>query len=283
VRGVRVDQGGEKRTIGVEREVIVAAGALASPQLLLLSGIGPADELRSLGIEVTIDLPGVGANLHDHIGAPVPFETDGPYPDSEFQMVEANAYLKSDSGDAHYDVQIPFQLFPFVPPGMGGYEFEHGYTLYPGLLKPRSRGRLSLKSSNPSERPLIDPAYLEDPDDVRRLVSAVETAREIGGSDAFAPWRKREALPGDAVKGAAELERYVRGSAATYFHPVGTCRMGPGPEAVVGSDLKVHGAENLRVADASVMPEAPSGNTNAPTMMIGWRAAEFILSGRAAS
>jgi choline dehydrogenase len=276
---VRVDRGGEKRTIKVNREVIVAAGALASPQLLLLSGVGPAEQLRELGIEVAIDLPGVGANLHDHIGVPVPFETVGPYPASEFQMVEANAYCKSVPGDPHYDVQIPFQLFPFVPPGMGGYEFEHGYTLYPGLLKPRSRGRLSLKSSDPGDRPLIDPAYLEDPDDVKRLVNAVRIAREIGGSPAFEQWRKREALPGEEVQSDEDLERYVRGSAATYFHPVGTCRMGSGDDCVVGSDLRVRGAENLRVADASVMPDAPSGNTNAPTMMIGWRAAGFILSG----
>jgi choline dehydrogenase len=193
-------------------------------------------------------------------------------------MVEANAYCKSVPGDPHYDVQIPFQLFPFVPPGMGGYEFEHGYTLYPGLLKPRSRGRLSLKSSDPADRPLIDPAYLKDPDDVKRLINAVRIARQIGGSPAFEQWRKREALPGEEVQSDEDLERYVRGSAATYFHPVGTCRMGAGDDCVVGADLKVRGAENLRVADASVMPDAPSGNTNAPTMMIGWRAAGFILS-----
>jgi choline dehydrogenase len=281
VREVIVAQGGERRSIAVNREVIVCAGALASPQLLLLSGVGPADELRELGIEVAIDLPGVGSNLHDHIGVPVPFETKVPYPASEFQMVEANAYVKSEPGDRHYNVQIPFQLFPFVPPGFGGYEFEHGYTLYPGLLKPRSRGRLSLRSSDPAAPPLIDPAYLSDEDDVRRLVLAVGIAREIGGAAAFAEWRKREALPGEAVRSDAELERYVRGSAATYFHPVGTCRMGEGPDGVVDAELKVRGAENLRVADASVMPEAPSGNTNAPTMMIGWRAAGFVLDGAA--
>jgi choline dehydrogenase len=281
VREVIVEQGGERRSITVNREVIVCAGALASPQLLLLSGVGPADELRELGIDVAIDLPGVGSNLHDHIGVPVPFETNGPYQASEFQMVEANAYVKSEPADPHYNVQIPFQLFPFVPPGFGGYEFEHGYTLYPGLLKPKSRGRLSLRSADPTARPLIDPAYLSDEDDVRRLVLAVGIAREIGGAPAFAEWRKREALPGEGVRSDAELEQYVRGSAATYFHPVGTCRMGGGPEGVVDAKLKIHGAENVRVADASVMPEAPSGNTNAPSMMIGWRAAGFALDGAA--
>ncbi|HTR74807.1 MAG TPA: GMC family oxidoreductase N-terminal domain-containing protein [Solirubrobacterales bacterium] len=276
VTGVRIDQGGKKGTIEVRGEVIVSSGSIGSPQLLLLSGIGPADELRKLGIEVAIDLPGVGNNLHDHIGVPVPFETKVAYPPSEFQRVEANAYCKSEPGDEHYNVQIPFQLFPFIPPNFGGYEFETGYTFYPGLLKPKSRGKLSLKSSDPGDPPVIDPAYLQDEDDVRRLVLAVNIAREIGGSAAFDEWRKREALPGEGVHDTAEIEKYVRSAAATYWHPAGTCRMGPGPDCVVGADLKVHGAENLRVADASVMPTVPSGNTNVPSMMIGWRAAGFI-------
>ena len=277
IRAVRVNEGGETKEIAVEREVIVAAGALASPQLLLLSGIGPADELRELGIEVAIDLPAVGSNLHDHIGVPVAFETNGPYPDSAFQKVEANAYIRVDPDDVHYDVQIPFQLFPFMPPEHGGYEFEHGYTLYPGLLKPRSRGKLWLRSADASQPPLIDPAYLSDPEDARRLVAAIRRAREIGNAPAFGEWRRRESAPGPDFESDQELEDYVRNSAATYYHPVGTCRMGLGEESVVGSDLKVHGVENLRVADASVMPAAPSGNTNAPSMMIGWRAAEFIV------
>lgn len=276
VRAVEVEEDGEIKEIAVNREVVVSAGALASPQLLLLSGVGPGDELRELGIDVEVDLPAVGANLHDHIGVPVAFETKGPYPDSTFQKVEANAYIKVDPTDLHYDVQIPFQLFPFVPPEHGGYEFENGYTLYPGLLKPRSRGKLTLRSADPTQPPLIDPAYLSDPEDVRRLVAAIRQARAIGNSPAFAEWRKREAAPGPDFESDAELEEYVRNSAATYYHPVGTCRMGPGEEGVVDAQLRVHGVENLRVADASVMPDAPSGNTNAPSMMIGWRAAELI-------
>ena len=277
VSEVVVDHGGEKRSIAVDAEVILAAGAIASPQLLMLSGIGPAEDLRRLGIEVEVDLPGVGANLHDHVGVPVAFETNGPYPDSEYQLVEANLYCRTDPSLSRYDMQIPFQLFPYVPPNLEEYGFEHGYTLHPGLMKPRSRGRVSLRSADPAARPLIDPAYLAEEDDVRDLVKALSIAREIGGSAAFEEWRKREALPGKAVQTPDELESYVRSVAGTYFHPVGTCRMGPGPDCVVGSDLVVHGVENLRVADASIMPEVPSGNTNAPSMMIGWRAAEFAL------
>jgi choline dehydrogenase len=277
VRAVEVEEDGEIKEITVNREVIVAAGALASPQLLLLSGVGPGAELRELGIDVEVDLPAVGSNLHDHIGVPVAFETKEAYPQSTFQKVEANAYIKVDPTDVHYDVQIPFQLFPFVPPEHGGYEFENGYTLYPGLLKPRSRGKLKLRSADPSQPPLIDPAYLSDPEDVRRLVAAIRQAREIGNSPAFAEWRKREAAPGPGFESDDELGEYVRNSAATYYHPVGTCRMGPGEDGVVDAELRVHGVENLRVADASVMPDAPSGNTNAPSMMIGWRAAELIV------
>src|ERR1700761_2957771 len=277
VRAVEVEEDGVVKEITVNREVVVSAGALASPQLLLLSGVGPGDELRELGIEVEVDLPAVGSNLHDHIGVPVAFETKEAYPQSTFQKVEANAYIKVDPSDVHYDVQIPFQLFPFVPPEHGGYEFENGYTLYPGLLKPRSRGKLTLRSSDASQPPLIDPAYLSDPEDVRRLVAAIRQARAIGNSPAFSEWRKREAAPGPDFESDDELSEYVRNSAATYYHPVGTCRMGPGEEGVVDAELRVHGVENLRVADASVMPDAPSGNTNAPSMMIGWRAAELIV------
>jgi choline dehydrogenase len=276
VRGVVVIEAGEEKEIAVNKEVIVSGGALASPQLLLLSGVGPADELGALGIETVIDLPGVGDNLHDHIGVPVAFETKEPYPASAFQKVEANAYIRVDPDDEHYDVQVPFQLFPFVPPEHGGFEYDNGYTLYPGLLKPRSRGRLRLAANDPTAPPEIDPAYLSDPEDVRRLVAAIRRAREIGNSPAFAEWRKREAAPGPDLDSDEELEAYVRNSAATYYHPVGTCRMGSGAGTVVDSQLRVHGADNLRVADASVMPDAPSGNTNAPSMMIGWRAAEFI-------
>ncbi len=278
VREVVVDTGAGERRVRVEREVLVAAGSIGSPRLLLLSGIGPADDLRAIGIEPAIDLAGVGANLQDHIGAPVAYEAVRPFPFSEYQIVEAGLYFRSDESVERYDMQIPFQLFPFSRPGFEGFSYDDGFTLYPGLLKPRSTGRLSLRSADPAESLLIDAGYLTDHDDVERLVKGLRVAREIGSAPAFDGWRKREAEPGPELTDDASLADYVRGSAGTYFHPVGTCRMGPGADCVVDSQLRLHGADNVRVVDSSVMPDLPSGNTNLPTMMIGWQAADFVLA-----
>jgi choline dehydrogenase len=266
---------GTKR-IDVDGEVLLAAGAIGTPRLLLLAGIGPAAELRALGIETRLDLP-VGHNLQDHVGAPVAYEASGPFPPSVHQIVEAGLYFRSDDEVPHYDMQVPLQLFPFSRPGFEAFAFEDGYTLYAGLLKPRSRGRLRLRSADPAEPLLIDPAYLTDHDDVRRLVAGVRATREIGAAPAFAELRKREAQPGPGLSSDVEIEAYVRAGAGTYFHPVGTCRMGTGEDAVVDPQLKVRGTANVRVVDSSVMPDLPSGNTNLPTMMIGWRAASFVL------
>jgi choline dehydrogenase len=266
---------GERR-IAVEGEVFLAAGTIGSARLLLLAGVGPADELRAVGVEPRLDLP-VGRNLADHIGAPVAYEAAKPFPPSEYQIVEGGLYFRSDDEVPHYDMQLPFQLFPFSRPGFEQFAFEHGYTLYTGLLKPRSRGKVALRSADPTEPLHIDPAYLTDHDDVLRLVAGVRVAREIGAAAAFDEWRGREADPGPAVNTQAELEGYVRAAAGTYFHPVGTCRMGEGPDAVVDPRLKVHGLANVRVVDSAVMPDLPSGNTNLPTMMIGRRAASFAL------
>jgi choline dehydrogenase len=265
------------RRIAIEGEVLLAAGAIGTPRLLLLAGVGPVAELRAIGVEPRLDLP-VGRNLQDHVGAPVAYEASGPFPPSAHQIVEAGLYFRSDDEVPHYDMQVPLQLFPFSRPGFEAFAFEDGYTLYAGLLKPRSRGRLMLRSADPSEPLLIDPAYLTDHDDVQRLVAGVRATREIGAAAAFAGLRKREASPGPDLQNAVELEAYVRAAAGTYFHPVGTCRMGSDEEAVVDPQLKVRGTANVRVVDSSVMPDLPSGNTNLPSMMIGWRAASFALA-----
>jgi choline dehydrogenase len=271
-------QGGEIKRIRVEGEVIVSAGCIGSPQVLLLSGIGPKDQLEKLGIDVVLDLPAVGENLHDHIGVPVAFEASKPLPESEHQAVEVGMYCRSEPSKPHYDIQVPVQNFPFVPPGTDSYAIKDGFTFYPGIMKPKSRGRISLRSSDPDDRPLIDPAYLQHPDDLALLTRALEVGREVGQAHAFDEIRKSEAQPGPDVTSAKDVELYIRERAATYFHPVGGCKMGSGDDAVVDERLKVRGIENMRVADASVMPEIISGNTNAPSMMIGWRAAEFVLS-----
>jgi len=174
-------------------------------------------------------------------------------------------------------------LFPYVRPGFESYDFVNGFTMYPGILKPRGRGRVALRTSDPSDQPMIDPAYLTAEEDLTMLIGVMEVARRLGASPAFDEWRTAEAVPGAEAESRERAAAYVRSAAGTYFHPVGTCKMGPGPECVVDSELIVHGTENLRVADAAIMPEIPSGNTNVPTMMIGWRAAQFILRRTAAA
>jgi choline dehydrogenase len=174
-------------------------------------------------------------------------------------------------------------IFLHFPVPVEGYPVpEHGYAIAAGLVAPKSRGTLRLASSDPRVLPLADPKMLTDRDDRRAMVDAVQMCRDIGASKPFAPWRTGEVAPGPSVQSRAELMAFVRGSVATYFHPVGTCKMGAAddPDAVVGSDLRVRGVESLRVADASIMPTIPHGNTNAPTIMIGERAADLIL-GRA--
>jgi len=274
---------GQTSRLAVQQEVIVCAGAIGSPQLLMLSGIGPQSELRRLGIDPVLDLPGVGENLHDHVGVPVVFEASRPLPASHYQLVEAGLYCRTSPERSHYDAQIPLQLFPYVRPGFESYDFVNGFTMYPGILKPRGRGRVALRTSDPSDQPMIDPAYLTAEEDLTMLIGVMEVARRLGASPAFDEWRTAEAVPGAEAESRERAAAYVRSAAGTYFHPVGTCKMGPGPECVVDSELIVHGTENLRVADAAIMPEIPSGNTNVPTMMIGWRAAQFILRRTAAA
>ncbi|WP_230595193.1 GMC family oxidoreductase [Rhodococcoides fascians] len=167
-----------------------------------------------------------------------------------------------------------------IPYPADGYPVpENGYTIAPGIVAPRSRGTLRLASSDPNELPLADPNILADPYDLEAMVDAVEICREIGASDVFAPWRKAEVVPGPSARTRDDLRAYVRQTAGTYHHQVGTCKMGAesDSDAVVGADLRVRGVDGLRVADASIMPTVPSGNTNAPSIMVGERASDLIL------
>jgi choline dehydrogenase len=276
VEAVEYVVGGEKREIAVEGEVLVAGGSIATPQLLLLSGIGAADTLRDLGIEVVLDLPAVGENLQDHVGCAVAFEASQTVPPTKYQMVETGMYTRTSPDVPHFDMQILMQQLPYSPPGFPEHEFEYGFTFLPGILKPLSTGRLGLRSANPDDAPMIDPGYLTEQADVDTLMRAVRIARDLGESPALADWRKREAVPGPDITSDADLEAFVRQTVNTLFHPVGTCRMGPNEDCVVDDRLKVRGADNLRVVDASVMPAITSLNTMAPTMMIGWRGAGFV-------
>ena len=284
--GVEVVRDGEISRIRAEGEVIVCGGTVESPKLLLLSGIGAADELARLGIGVVADVPGVGRNLHDHLLSPVIHAASQPVPPPlpGLQPLHSHLFAHSRPGLPGPDIQPLFFHLPLYLEGMEGP--PDGYTLMAGAIRPASRGTLRLASADPSAPPLIDPAFLACDVDVDALVAAIELCREIGGQAALDGWRDRELYPGPGVQTRKELRDYVRGTAITYHHQVGTCKMGVDDQAVVDPQLRVRGVEGLRVADASVMPFVSSGNTHAPTLMIGERAADLVsqaLGSRAAT
>ena len=260
----------------INREVIVSAGAIESPKLLMLSGIGPAADLTDLGIDVRIDLPGVGQNLHDHLAASVSYRATKDVPPPRNTGLEGALFCRSTPLLEQYDLQYSFIHIPTLPPD--GFVEGSGFTLFGGSLPSDSRGSLSLKSADPLAHPRIDPRYLTEEADVGRLIAAVEIGREIASAPAFDDWRGEEIAPTDGLRGKDELRDYVIRTAQTFFHPVGTCKMGTGPDSVVDPLLRVHGTRNLRIADASVIPDIPSANPNATATMIGWRAGAFIRS-----
>ncbi|MFC1401778.1 MULTISPECIES: GMC family oxidoreductase [Streptacidiphilus] len=255
-------------------EVVLAAGALATPRLLLLSGIGPAEELRGHGIETLVDLPGVGRNLQDHLLVGIAFESlvDLPFPQllAEAGLVTATG---RDSGADDPDLQYFFGPVQFVD---DRFKTDGpGFTFAPIVVQPRSRGSVTLASARPEDLPVVDPHYLEHPADLEVLVRGLELARELAGRPAFAPFRGRELAPG-VEAGRSELEAYVRAYASTVWHPVGTCRMGVHEDCVVDPALRVRGVDGLRVVDASIMPTITRGNTNATAIMIGEKAADLV-------
>jgi choline dehydrogenase len=259
-------------------DVIACAGAIGSPQLLLLSGIGPADDLRAAGIDVTAELPGVGANLHDHFLATILYESAREIPEGKSNNLEAHLFAVSDPGMVAPDLQPLMSHFPmpvdgYPTPGPGS-----GYAIVPGVIRPLSRGRLWLRSADPAEHPAIDPRYLAEPADLKALVAAMKMSREIGEGKELKDWRAREIAPGPDVRTDEEITEYVMRNLITYHHQAGTCKMGIDSMAVTAPDLRVHGVPGLRVADASVMPAVTSGNTNAPTIMIAERCADFVLT-----
>jgi len=265
-------------TVEAEREVILCAGAVGSPHLLLLSGIGPADQLRQHGVEVVADLPGVGANLSDHPLDVLVYSASQPVTLGEHNIVDALAACRVDPSSTVPDAHMLFMTVPYVPPGWTGP--ETGYVIGFGMLAPHSRGSVRLVSSDPAAAPLIDPAFLTDQRDVEFMVRAARAARELGESDALQAWRDEEVVPGRQATSDEDLAAYLRQSISTYFHPVGTCRMGTGPSAVTDVRLRVHGLDRLRIADASVMPTLPAANPNAAVVAVAERAADLILRDR---
>lgn len=294
-RGVVVQDGPGEERLDAD-EVVLAAGAVHSPQLLMLSGMGPADHLAQYGIDVAADLPGVGANLQDHLAAgigmactrPVSLAgADRPWRLLQWMLTrggpltstvaEAAGFIRSGPDPDTPDLELLFAPTWFVDHGFANPP-GHGFTLAAVLLRPESRGRIALQSRDPMVQPLIFASYLAAPGDLERLVTGLRMAREVVGQPALAAWNAGEVVPGPGAGDDTALEAHIRATGQSLYHPVGTCRMGSDDEAVVGPDLRVHGVANLRVADASVMPTIISGHTNAPTIMIAERAAALMGS-----
>ncbi len=271
--GVEWSQDGRIEQARAE-QVVVSGGTIGSAQLLLLSGVGPADHLRSLGIDVVADLAGVGGNLHDHLLSPVIFSAEreiGP-PSPGLPACQTHLFWRSQPGLPVPDIQPIHFMVPMYEPWMEGP--ANGFTLLGGMVRPLSRGSLRLTGPSPEDPVVLDPNILAADADVESLVAAVELCRRIGAAPALREWGAVERYPGPS----ADTRDYVRETAITYHHQVGTCKMGTDAVAVVDPRLRVHGIEALRVADASIMPMVTTGNTNAPSIMIGERAAEFLLA-----
>jgi choline dehydrogenase len=297
--GVEVMNSRGVHRIDADAETILCAGAMQSPQLLMLSGIGHADELRRHGISLQLHLPGVGENYHDHPSLPVTLEMRNPVsygiswrtlPRSAWNLLEyllahrgalasnvfeSTAFLRTEAGLDRPDIQIAFQparrntsRFP-LPLG-------HGFAFSVVNMYPHSRGRIRLADSDPRSAPLIDAGLFTDARDLEPMLRGLRIVRRLAATRAFARYRAHEALPGPAVQSDAEFTAYLRRSAATAHHPVGTCRMGSDDAAVVAPDLKVRGVNDLRVVDASVFPGIVGGNTNAPVVMVAEKAADMI-------
>ncbi len=273
--GVDYVLAGERRTARATRETVVCGGAIGSPRLLLLSGIGPADALKDLGISVRVNLAGVGANLQDHplLGGIV-YETIGTLPTVVNNGAEATLWWKSRRDLYSPDIQPVVIEFPFATPELADRLPEHCYAIAPSVVRPASRGTVTLTSKDATVTPAIDMNYLEADADVKALLAGIELCRDIGAAKPFAPLRKREVMPGNLDRGA--MIEWIRLAVTTYFHPSSSCRMGIDSMAVVDPELRVYGVSDLRVADASIMPDVTTGNTNAPSVMIGEKAAAFI-------
>ncbi len=291
------------RTIRARREIVLSAGTVQTPQIMMLSGIGPAQHLREHGIDVVHSLEGVGGNYQDHVASPIHMETDdttsygiswrvlprdiyygieyllkrtGPLAGNVFESV---AFLRTDSSLPKPDVQFVFQPAKRLTNPKIPFPLGHGYAISPVALYPKSRGTVRLGSPDPATDPLIDPHLLEHPDDIKPLIRALKISREAFASKPFARYNGTEVAPGPDCQSDDEWDAYIRETGYTVHHPVGTCRMGDpaAAETVVDPQLRVKEIEGLRVADASVMPTVIGGNTNAPCVMIGERCADFIL------
>jgi choline dehydrogenase len=272
--GVRLQIGAEHHEVVTEQETILCAGVVESPRLLMLSGVGKAEELRRYGIPVVSNLTGVGENLQDHCFV-VGFVGETKAPMTPGSRGGSHLFFRSMQEAYSPDIHA---LFATAAVGATGVKPNKAFSIRLGLLRPRSRGRIRITSADPNAPLLIDPNYLSATADLTALCTAVEHSRAIGSAAGLSEWRKREIvrIPG----GKSELSEFVARNIESYWHPVGTCAMGVDEKAVVDPSLSVYGTTNLRVADASIMPTITSGNTNAPTIVIAERAAQMILGAK---
>lgn len=298
-RGVSFINEGQAMEAHAEREVILSAGAIGSPHLLMLSGVGPASQLRKFDVPVICDLPGVGENLQDHPVVPVAFECTQPVSLASAETLvnlfrfllfkqgpltsnvgEGGGFIKTSLTGATPDVQFHFGPAYFINHGLTPIE-GHGFTSGPTLIRPRSVGRIQLRSTNPLDPPRIFANYYSDPRDLDVMVEGIKITRMIFHAKAFEKYRGKETHPGGTAQTDQELRTHVCKMSETLYHPVGTCKMGASkdPNAVVDSELRVFGVEGLRVIDASIMPIVPGGNTNAPTIMVAEKASDLIRKG----
>ncbi|MFZ4479976.1 MAG: GMC family oxidoreductase [Rhodoferax sp.] len=306
--GAEFLQEGQARQVRARREVILSGGAFGSPQLLMLSGIGPAAHLRQHGIAVAHDLPGVGQNLHDHVTTVLIYRTQrkeatfGISWSGLVQIVrsifewrkqrkgiitsnvaESQAFLFADKAEKSPDIQLAL-CTGIVDDHTRKNHLGHGYTLHVTLMRPKSRGNVTLQSAKAGDAPLIDPQFLSDPRDMAILVKGTQIGFDIMQSAAFTPYRGQMLYPLERDN-TVQIEQFLRDHADTEYHPCSTCKMGPSddPMAVVDARLRVYGIQSLRVVDASIMPQLVSGNTNAPTIMIAEKAADMIRDDAAPS
>jgi choline dehydrogenase len=274
--GVEFLRDGRLHRVAARSEIVLSLGAINTPKLLMQSGVGDANELARFGIDLVQHLPGVGQNFQDHILAPCLWEHKAPL-EVRNNGGEATFFWKSDASLDTPDLQAFLVEFPMTSPETAHYAPPAAsWGMLPGVVRPHSRGRLRITGSAPSDPVEIDAATFSDPADLKALLRGVEICREIANSAAMSPFVQREIMPG-ALKGAG-LENFVRDAALSYWHESGTARMGTDEMAVVDSRLRVHGMEGLRVADASIMPRVTTGNTMAPCVVIGEKAAEFLLA-----
>jgi len=299
--GVEYLKGGQSKVVYADREIILCAGAFGSPHLLLRSGVGPADHLRDVGVPVVHDLPGVGQNLQDHISLFMVYELNDAFSYDKYKklrwqawaglqfglfrsgpatsnIIEGGAFWYGDKAARFPDLQLFFFPGAGIEPGMGEVPSGNGCTIDFMQAKPKSRGTLRLRSSDPFSAPAIDPNYLAEEHDLSCLVEGVKMGEEIMRHPAIARYLRRCFVPNEKLETRRDYEEFVRREAQPGIHPTGTCKMGIDDMAVVDPRLRVQGIDGLRVADASIMPTVPSGNTNAPSIMIGERVADFIIN-----